>query len=90
MALLIDVNMPEWMTDEALRQDVLSILPNVDARIYEDMGDPGDIEMAAVTRLRPDLAGKLPNLQAHPKAWEPALRPWWATRTCRRTSALPG
>ncbi len=63
MALLIDVNMPEWMTDEALRQDVLSILPGVDVRIYEDMGDPGTIEMAAVTRLRPDLAQKLPNLK---------------------------
>lgn len=63
MALLIDVNMPEWMTDEALRQDVLSILPGVDVRVYENMGDPSQIEMAAVTRLRPDLAQKLPALK---------------------------
>ncbi len=63
MALLIDVNMPEWMSDDALRRDVLSILPNVDVRTYEDMGNAADIEMAAVTRLRPELAGKLPNLK---------------------------
>ncbi|MCP5084896.1 MAG: glyoxylate/hydroxypyruvate reductase A [Alphaproteobacteria bacterium] len=63
MALLIDVNMPEWMSDEDLRRDVLSILPGTDVRLYENMGDPSEIEMAAVTRLRPDLAAQLPNLK---------------------------
>ncbi|MEM8687233.1 MAG: glyoxylate/hydroxypyruvate reductase A [Pseudomonadota bacterium] len=63
MALLIDVNMPEWMTDEALAREVLSMLPDADVRIYENMGDPADIQMAAVTRLRQDLAAKLPHLK---------------------------
>ncbi len=63
MALLIDVNMPEWMTDEALAREVLSMLPDADVRVYENMGDPVEIEMAAVTRLRPDLAAKLPHLK---------------------------
>ena len=63
MALLIDVNMPEWMTDEALAREVLSMVPEADVRIYENMGDPADIEMAAVTRLRPDLAAQLPHLK---------------------------
>ncbi len=63
MALLIDVNMPEWMSDEGLQQDVRAILPNADVRVYSNMGDPSEIEMAAVTRLRPDLAEQLPNLK---------------------------
>ncbi len=63
MALLIDVNMPEWMSDESLQQEVLAILPGTDVRIYQNMGDPRQIEMAAVTRLRPDLATQLPNLK---------------------------
>lgn len=63
MALLIDVNMPEWMSDEALQRDVLAILPGTDVRLYGNMGDPNEIEMAAVTQLRPDLATQLPNLK---------------------------
>ena len=63
MALLIDVNMPEWMSDEGLQQDVRAMLPNADVRVYANMGDPSEIEMAAVTRLRPDLAEQLPNLK---------------------------
>lgn len=63
MALLIDVNMPEWMSDEGLQQEVLAILPNTDVRVFGNMGDPADIEMAAVTRLRPELARQLPNLK---------------------------
>ena len=63
MALLIDVNLPEWMTDEDLRRDVLSILPGTDIRVYSDMGDPSDIEMLAVSQLRPELASQLPNLK---------------------------
>ena len=63
MALLIDIGMPEWLRDEDLRTEVLSQLPDADVRCMADPGNLADIEVAAVTRLRPDLPGRLPNLK---------------------------
>lgn len=63
MALLIDVGMPEWMTDDVLQDEILKILPDADLRLHGDMGNAGDIKMLATTRLRPELPAQLPNLQ---------------------------
>lgn len=63
MALLVDVGMPEWMEDEALRSDILGRVPDADVRLCDDMGNADEIEMAAVIRLRPELPGQLPNLK---------------------------
>ncbi|MEM7424977.1 MAG: glyoxylate/hydroxypyruvate reductase A [Pseudomonadota bacterium] len=63
MALLIDVGMPEWMEDEALKTDVLALLPDAEVRTIAEPGDMSDIDMLATTRLRPDLPAQLPNLK---------------------------
>lgn len=63
MALLIAVGHGGWMSAEELRRGVLAHAPEADIRTRDDMGDPRDIRMLAVSALRPDLPGRLPNLE---------------------------
>ncbi len=63
MALLIDVGLPEWMTDEALRADVLALMPDADVRVHAQIANPDDIVMLATSQLRPELPQQLPNLK---------------------------
>ncbi len=51
------------MSEAEIRDDVLRHLPNADVRTIDAMGDPDSITMLAVSRLRSDLPGTLPNLQ---------------------------
>lgn len=62
MALLIDSGMPEWMTDDALRDELAPLMPGVDIRLAEAPGDLAQITMLATASLRPGLAARLPNL----------------------------
>ncbi len=62
MTLLVDIQAQNWMNN----QQVLEILPDIPRgkiRFYPELGNPSDILMLACDRLRPGLAGELPNLQ---------------------------
>jgi len=63
MALLIDIAMPEWATDESVRDELALLLPGADLRCMADPGNPADIVMLVTVRLRPGLAAQLPNLR---------------------------
>lgn len=62
-ALLIETNIPEWMTNAALKEKLQPLLPNVDIRYAPDFGDRADIVMLACVRLPPGLVATLPNLK---------------------------
>jgi len=63
MAILIDIQMEDWMTAEQVKDDLMLLLPEVP--MY--CGDPGshgeDIRMLATDSLRPGILKRIPNLQ---------------------------
>ncbi len=63
MALLIDVQAPDWMTDEALRDFLRPLLPGVDIRCAPELGAASEIDMLACVKLAPGLARALPSLR---------------------------
>lgn len=63
MTLLIETNIPEWMTNEQLEAELRPFLPNVDIRYAPDLGNREEIVMLACVRLPKGLAKTLPNLQ---------------------------
>jgi glyoxylate/hydroxypyruvate reductase A len=63
MALLIDVQAPDWMTDEALRDFLRPLLPGVDIRCAAELGAVAEIDMLACVKLAPGLARRLPSLR---------------------------
>lgn len=63
MALLIDVNLLDWVDDEELLGEIAPHAPGADLRTYATMGAPDDIAMVATSRLRNDLPARLPNLR---------------------------
>ncbi|MGI9351585.1 MAG: 2-hydroxyacid dehydrogenase [Rhizobiaceae bacterium] len=63
MALLINVQQPEWMTDEGLREELAPFLPGKTLYYgYPDKPMP-DVTMLAVVKLMPGLLEMLPNLK---------------------------
>lgn len=63
MALLIDIKHPDWMTDDELRNELLSYTPQADIRIGADPGNLDEIEMLTVSGYFPGEALKYPNLK---------------------------
>jgi len=63
MALLIDIKLPDWMTDEELREQLLDHASDVDIRIAAAPGLLEDIEMLVVSNYSPGEALKYPNLK---------------------------
>lgn len=63
MALLVDIKHPEWITDEALRRELLKFAPQADIRVGAEPGNPDDIEMLAVSTYYPGEALRYPNLK---------------------------
>ncbi|MEM7114032.1 MAG: glyoxylate/hydroxypyruvate reductase A [Chloroflexota bacterium] len=63
MTLMIETNIPEWMTNEALREKLQLLLPDVEIRHEPNLGNRADITMLACVRLPAGLARTLPNLQ---------------------------
>ena len=63
MALLLETNMPEWMTNETLVARLRPLLPDADIRYAPNLGNLEDITMLACVRLPAGLAKTLPNLQ---------------------------
>ena len=63
MTLLIDIRDPDWMTDEALKEQLAPLLPDVEILC----GDPGAradaVTMVAAISLFPNSVDRLPNLQ---------------------------
>lgn len=62
MAMLIDIGLPAWMSDESLRDHLKSLLPQADIRTAADPGDPADIEMLVLTRRGDSGFDIYPNL----------------------------
>ena len=63
MPILIDINMPEWLTDQEFRDDLAPLLSGVDIRCMADPGDLTEITMLVSSRLRSGLARTLPKLR---------------------------
>jgi glyoxylate/hydroxypyruvate reductase A len=63
VALLIDIAMPEWQTDEAFLAELRPLLPGADLRCMADPGDLSQVTMLATVGLRKGLAARLPKLQ---------------------------
>ena len=63
MALLLETNMPEWMTNEALEARIRPLIPDADIRYAPNYGNLDDVIMLTCVRLPADLAKQLPNLQ---------------------------
>ncbi len=63
MTLLIDIGQPDWMRDEDLRDQLTPMLPDVAIHCGPPDGVMEDVLMLAVSRLRPQIARNLPNLQ---------------------------
>lgn len=63
MALLIDIAMPEWATDESVRDQLAPLLPGADLRCMAEPGNLADVVMLATVMLRPGLATRLPRLR---------------------------
>jgi len=62
MTLLIDINLPEWMSDEELRAILRPLLPDVTLRCASDAGDRDDVVMLATARIAPGRIKTLPCL----------------------------
>jgi len=62
-AMLIAVGQPDWITDEALRDDLAPLMPGADIRCSADFGNPADVAMLVVSRLGPGITRQLPNLR---------------------------
>jgi glyoxylate/hydroxypyruvate reductase A len=63
MALLLDIKMPDWMTDEELRAELLGRNPEADIRTGENPGNLDEIEMLTVSNYLPGEALRYPNLK---------------------------
>lgn len=63
MALLIDIKQPEWMTDEHLRDVLLSLYPSGDIRCGAVPGNLEDIEILVVSTYIEGEALRYPNLK---------------------------
>ncbi|WP_127111945.1 NAD(P)-dependent oxidoreductase [Shimia sediminis] len=63
MTLLIDGDIQGWFTDDELRDAVQVYDPTLEIRTLDEDWDPKGIRMIAVSRLRPDLPARLPNLE---------------------------
>jgi glyoxylate/hydroxypyruvate reductase A len=68
MALLIDIKQSDWITDEQLRDSLLSIYPSGDIRCAQSPGNLEEIEMLAVSLYFDGEALRYPNLKLIQKA----------------------
>ena len=62
-ALLIETNLPEWMTNEAVKAQLQPLLPDADLRHAPNLGDRSEIVMLACVTLPAELVRTLPNLR---------------------------
>ena len=62
MALLLDVRQPEWMTEEALRDQLQPLMSNVPIYCSLDDGPLDQVRMLAVVKLHSGIIDRLPNV----------------------------
>lgn len=62
MALLLDVRQPEWMTEEALRDQLQPLMPDVPIYCSLDEGPLDQVKMLAVVKLHSGVIDRLPNV----------------------------
>ena len=63
MALLIDIGVPDWLTDQQLCEQLHAHLPGVDIRLGDTPGNPIDIKMIATSRRPKAGFSAYPNVQ---------------------------
>ena len=63
MSLLLDIRLPEWMTEEALARRLAPLLPATKIRVGPDDGPLDDVIMIATSQLDASLLPRLPRLQ---------------------------
>ena len=63
MALMIDLKHPDWVTDEALKEELLEYYPEADIRTASDPGDIKDIIMLTACDYSPGDYAAYPNLK---------------------------
>lgn len=54
----------KWEEGEQIRADLAALIPDVDIRIWPDVGDPAEIEVAVVWKLHHGELARFPNLKA--------------------------
>lgn len=63
MALLVNIGLSNWISEDELRSELRPLMPEADIRVSLDEGDVDDIVMIATSRLADGLVERLPNLQ---------------------------
>ena len=63
MSLLLDIRLPEWMTEDALARRLAPKLPGVRIVAGPEVGTLDDVIMIATSQLDPGLVPRLPKLQ---------------------------
>lgn len=63
MALLIETNLPEWMTNESLKAQLQPLLPDIDIRYAPNLGDLSEVVMVTCVWMPAGWARMLPNLR---------------------------
>lgn len=63
MAILIDIQMDDWISEEQLRNTLQPLLPGVPIYCREPENHANEILMLAAARLRPGILQALPNLK---------------------------
>lgn len=64
MSLLIDIRMPEWMSEASLAEELAPHLPDVRIRVGPEGGPLDDVVMIATSQLDAKLVPRTPNLRA--------------------------
>ena len=54
----------KWEEGEQIRKGLAALIPDVDIRIWPDVGDPADIDIAVVWTLQHGELARFPNLKA--------------------------
>ena len=54
----------KWEEGEQIREGLAALIPDVDIRIWPDVGDPTDIEVAVVWKLQHGELTRFPNIKA--------------------------
>lgn len=62
MTILVDVDQDAWLDGRVLRDRLAAALPGVEVARFDDGFDPDRVTFLVCSRLRPDLAARLPRL----------------------------
>ncbi|MDE0716056.1 MAG: glyoxylate/hydroxypyruvate reductase A, partial [Gammaproteobacteria bacterium] len=63
MALLIDIRQPDWLTENALKDQLAPQLPGVEILLCDPGPKADEVTMLAAVRLHAGVAASLPNLR---------------------------